>query len=182
MSYKAYNDYELLYLVKEKNDHIALDILIKKYKNYIYKKIYSYFPREKDVDDYYQEGLLCLHRAIHTFDDTYNKTFMRYFEVLINRHLINIYHKNKREQEKLLMIINEAYVDEQFYEEDKESSVDLNIRFGSNLETLIYQYYFLEGMKVDYISKKLNLTKKQVYNGIYRVKRKIKETEEKIIK
>lgn len=172
--YKAYNDYELLYLVKEKHDHIALDILIKKYEKYIYKKIYSFFPREKEVDDYFQEGILCLYKAINSFDDQYNKTFMRYFEVLINRHLINIYHKNKREEEKLLMIINEAYVEEQTYNEPETNMLDIKIHFSSDVEQIIYQYYFVEGRKINHISDKLNMTKKQVYNAIYRVKQKIK--------
>lgn len=180
--YKAYNDYELLYLANEYDDMVALSILVRKYKNFIYKKAISFFPNDSNLEDYYQEGLLCLLRSIKTFDDDYNKTFMRYFEVLLNRHLINIYHKNKREHEKLLMIINEAYVDEQFYEAPQETKASININFGSNAENIIYQYYFLEGMKIDYISKKLNLTKKQVYNAIYRVKRKIKEKEEKFTK
>ena len=60
MSYKAYNDYELLYLVNNQQDMVALDILLKKYEKFIYKKINSFFPRSKDVDDYYQEGLLSL--------------------------------------------------------------------------------------------------------------------------
>jgi RNA polymerase sporulation-specific sigma factor len=175
MSYKAYNDYELLYLFKEKHNQKALEILIKKYEKFIYKKVISFFPRKRDIEDYFQEGLLCLYRAINSFNDKYNKTFMRYFEVILDRHLINLYHKNKREDEKTLMLINEATVNEQIaYEEPKEET-KIDVKLGSKLEELIYLYYYIEGKSVNYLSKKLKLSKKQVYNGIYRVKRKLSE-------
>lgn len=173
MSYKAYNDYELLYLFKERHDQIALEILIKKYEKFIYKRIISFFPRKKDLEDYYQEGLLALYRAINSFDDKYNKTFMRYFEVILNRHLINLYHKNKRDDEKTLMLINEATVEEQITISRSNFQKEIDVTLGSRLEELIYLYYFLEGKSVNYLSEKLNLTKKQAYNGIYRVKQKV---------
>jgi DNA-directed RNA polymerase specialized sigma24 family protein len=100
---------------------------------------------------------------------------MRYFEVILDRHLINLYHKNKREDEKTLMLINEATVNEQIaYEEPKEET-KIDVKLGSKLEELIYLYYYIEGKSVNYLSKKLKLSKKQVYNGIYRVKRKLSE-------
>lgn len=173
MSYKAYNDYELLYLVKERNNQKALEILIKKYEKYIYKKAISFFPREKELDDYYQEGVLCLYKAIDSFDDKYNKTFMRYFEVVLNRHYINMYHKNKRETEQTLMLVNEAIVNEQNFYEEKELSVELNVELGSKIEELVYLYYFQQGKSVNYLCETLELTRKQVYNAIYRVKQKL---------
>lgn len=175
MSYKAYNDYELLYLYKERHDQTALEILIKKYEKFIYKKVNSFFPREKEIEDYFQEGLLCLYRAINSFDDKYNKTFMRYFEVILNRHLINLYHKNRREYEKTLLIINEATVEEQFnvIEEPKKKEIKLDIKLGSKLEELVYLYYFKEGRSVKYLVENLKLTRKQAYNAIYRVRQKV---------
>lgn len=173
MSYKAYNDYELLYLSKEENDQVALEILIKKYTKFIYKKVISFFPYKYDVEDYFQEGLICLIKAVESFKDVYNKTFMRYFEVLLDRRFINIYHKNRREIEKYSLLINEAVVEQYINEPEEENEIVINIKFSSEVEEIIYNYYFQEGKKVSYIVKQLNLTRKQVYNAIYRVKGKL---------
>lgn len=173
MSYKAYNDYELLYQYKEKHDEVALKILIQKYEKFIYKKVYSFFSWEKDIDDYYQEGLLCLLRAIRSFKDEFNKTFMRYFEIIINRHFINLYHRDKRDQEKILMLLNEAEIEFQMACEEPEEKIEINVSFNSRTEDLIYHYYFKEGKSVNFLIDNLKLTKKQVYNAIYRVKRKL---------
>jgi len=173
MNYRVYNDYELLYLFKERHNQQALEILIKKYEKFIYKQVISFFPRKKDIEDYYQEGLICLYKAINSFQDKYNKTFMRYFEVILKRHLINLYHKNKKENEKTIMLINEATVNEQEYYDEPRTKIEIDLKLSSKLEELIYLYYFQKGKSVSYLSEKLNLSNKQVYNGIYRVKQKI---------
>ncbi len=174
MSYKAYNDYELIYLANDRNDTVALEILLKKYEKYIYKKIVSFFPFSKDVDDYFQEGLMCLYKAIKTFKQAYNKTFMRYFEVVLKRHFINLYHKQKREYDGFLLIINEAKTAEQVVNPDFDEKHNLRITFKSNVENLIYEEFFINGKSVSYIAEKSKLTKKQIYNSIYRIKQKLK--------
>ena len=45
--------------------------------------------------------------------------------------------------------------------------------FKSKKEQFIYDNYFVEGKKIEFIAKKLKLTRKQVYNTIYRVKQKL---------
>ncbi|MFA5720443.1 MAG: sigma-70 family RNA polymerase sigma factor [Acholeplasmataceae bacterium] len=165
--YKAYNDYELLYLVKEK-DTVALNILLKKYERFIYKKVYTFFFH--DDGDYFQEGLLCLYKAIETFDDRFNKTFMRYFEVILNRHFINIYNKNKRYNEMIESCKNELMV-----EEEPSSEIEYINRptFKSEIEQKVYELYYINNKKVKEISALLNLNAKQIYNAIYRIKHKL---------
>lgn len=168
--YKAYNDYELIYMVKE-GDTVALDILLKKYERFIYKKVYSFFYHD-ELGDYFQEGVICLYKAIETFDESYNKTFMRYFEVIINRHFINIHKKNKRYYEMLETYKNELLIQEKekkILEEEKE------ITFKSSLEQKVYELFYLNNKKVKEISEELNLEAKQIYNAIYRIKNKLLE-------
>ena len=172
MSYKAYNDYELLYLVNNQQDMVAFDILLKKYEKFIYKKINSFFPRSKDIDDYYQEGLLSLYKAIRSFKDSYNKTFMRYFEVILDRCYINIYHKQKREKEQFFLYINECHIEE-FYEPSLEDDITNDIKFNNIREQKVYELYFLENKTINYISENLQLNKKQIYNTIYKIKKKL---------
>ncbi|MGI6360511.1 MAG: sigma-70 family RNA polymerase sigma factor [Acholeplasmatales bacterium] len=166
--YKAYNDYELLYMVKE-GDTVALDILLKKYELFIYKKVYSFFYHDES-GDYFQEGVLCLYKAIETFDESYNKTFMRYFEVIINRHFINIYKKNKRYYEMLESYRNELLIEET---ENKIIEEDIKIIFKSSLEQKVYEMFYLNNKKVKEIAEELNLEVKQIYNAIYRIKSKL---------
>ncbi len=166
--YKAYNDYELLYMVKE-GDTVALDILLKKYERFIYKKVYSFFYHDES-GDYFQEGVLCLYKAIETFDESYNKTFMRYFEVILTRHFINLHKKNKRYYEMLETYKNELLI------EEKEKVIleeDTNISFKSSLEQKVYELHFLNNKKVKEICEELKLEPKQIYNAIYRIKNKL---------
>lgn len=166
--YKAYNDYELLYLVKEK-DTVALDILLKKYERFIYKKVYSFFFH--DDGDYFQEGVLCLYKAIETFDDRYNKTFMRYFEVILTRHFINIYNKNKRYLQ-MIESCKQAFL----VQETEEAMLEIPLErpiFKSQTEQKIYELYYINNKKVKEISGLLNLNAKQIYNAIYRIKHKL---------
>lgn len=166
--YKAYNDYELLYMVKE-GDTVALDILLKKYERFIYKKVYAFFYHD-EMGDYFQEGVLCLYKAIETFDDSYNKTFMRYFEVIINRHFINLHKKNKRYYEMLESYKNELLIEEA---ENKIFEESANIVFKSPLEQKVYEMFYLNNKKVKEIAEELKLESKQIYNAIYRIKSKL---------
>ncbi len=170
MDYKAYNDYELVYMVNENNDELAFNILLKKYQNYIYKKVHQFFFYENEIDDYFQEGIFCLVKAIQSFDQKYNKTFMRYFEVIINRHFINLHRNNKKLWQTYQNLKDTFVVEEQeqyYYDFDK-------IKFKSAIEQKVYQYYYLEGKTIKFIEESLNLNSKQVYNAICRIKNKIK--------
>lgn len=170
MSYKAYNDYELVYMVNENNDEVAFNILLKKYHNYIYKKIHQFFFYEKEYDDYYQEGVVSLIKAIQSFDQKYNKTFMRYFEVIINRDFINLDRSNKKVWQ-MYQGLKENYI----IEEEQEQYFNYDqINFKSNLEQTIYELYYLENKTISYICDSLNLNNKQVYNTIGRIKKKLK--------
>lgn len=175
MSYKAYNDYELLYLATQYQDSVALDIIISKYSSFIYKKALSFFPYDENVDDYYQEGLISLYRCIQSFDEQFNKTFMRYFEVVLEKSFINIYYRKKREKENIAKIINEFKVQKDYLVIEEETFVSPGFQFKAPIEQCVYDLYFVKGENVDLIAEQLKKTKKQVYNTIYRVKQKLKE-------
>jgi len=170
---KRYNDYELLYMVKENHCSIALDILLKKYQNFIYKKIHSFFFYEKYYDDYFQEGVICLLKAINSFEEKYNKTFMRYFEVILIRHYSCLHQKNKREWHGLQALKDDFVIGE----ETSNSYHYEKIKFKSKLEQDVYELYYLKNKTITKIAEILTLNSKQVYNAIYRIKRKLKKIE-----
>ena len=72
MNYKSYNDYELIYKIKE-NDDDSLDILFKKYEpiilcfcNYYYEKIKN---RGADYNDLVQEANIGLYMAYLKYEE-----------------------------------------------------------------------------------------------------------------
>jgi RNA polymerase sporulation-specific sigma factor len=75
MIYKIMNDYELVYLIRTQKDSIAFDFLFQKYKKFIWKYIHFMHIEYKEQDDFFQEGILTLYKAVETFDESRNKTF-----------------------------------------------------------------------------------------------------------
>lgn len=84
--FKKINDYEILFLVNEKNEN-AEEILINKYKNLINKYIEEYkniaVQNGLEECDLYQEGLLGLTNAIKTFDQSKEASFFTYANICI---------------------------------------------------------------------------------------------------
>ena len=170
------NDNELIYLIKNNNEKASL-ILIEKYKRFIYQKMNDLYLRNKD--DCFQEGLIVLYNAVRTYDEKYNKTFQKYFELLLTNRFIDI----KRQQEcesNYLVLMEEKELDFCSYLCEEDNNLELNIdnRFLSKLtflEKTIFYDYFLQNMKIDEISKKQNMEKKNIYYTIYRIREKIKK-------
>mgnify|MGYP000909807808 FL=1 len=90
-----YNDFELLYLIRENCD-IALDIMFQKYIPLINARIKTFHIKKRNRDDFFQEGLICLHKAISTFREDKNKTFTRYFDLILQRRFIQILKKENK--------------------------------------------------------------------------------------
>lgn len=173
MSYIAHNDYELIYLVQDQNDMVALEVIFDKYNKFIYKKVRMFHIYDSDMDDFHQEGLIMLHKAVITFKPEFNKTFMRYFEVLLERKFINLLRKRQRKyfnEEQLIQL--EMTKPLCVYEEPVEFIAPC-ISFKSDKEKCIYEYYYLKGYKIEEIAVMLALNVKQVYNTIYRIKKKL---------
>ena len=91
-----YNDNELLYLIAE-NDDDAKDILINKYKPLVCKYAKKISKNENEIDDYMQEGMLCLMKAINSFKDNYPYSFNSYFTILLKRKFIDLAKKKSND-------------------------------------------------------------------------------------
>ena len=63
MNYKKYNDYELIYMVRE-NDDISKNVLFDKYLPVIKNMANNYYTKLKgyncDYDDFFQEAMIAL--------------------------------------------------------------------------------------------------------------------------
>lgn len=172
-----FNDNEIIYLIKSGNEDM-FSILIKKYRRFIHGRIYEMNLNEHD--DCFQEGLLVLYNAVMTFDDRFNKSFMKYFEKLLNHRLLDI----KRMQERENEMMYSSYLELDNFRAVREDQVLLkrNITIDSSFlvkltdsERIIFEDYFLNNIPIDEIEKKHNINKKIIYYTIYRIKRKIKK-------
>ena len=78
MNYKNYNDYELIYSVREKDD-FAFDIIFEKYQPIIHKIAGDYFKSYSnygyDYQDFVQEGNIAFQKALIYYDENKNSIF-----------------------------------------------------------------------------------------------------------
>lgn len=160
------NDYELVYLIQSNQDEIAFEYLVLKYHKLIYKIMHAIQVQLNDVDDFYQEGLLMLQKAVKTFQERHDKSFTKYFELIVRRHFYYIYNQAPK------YILQEERF---FYEQPALESPDEIIipKFRQPLDQQIYELYYLKAHKIKEITVMLSLPTKRVYNLIYRVKKLI---------
>lgn len=84
--YLGWNDYELIYLIKEGNDK-ALNLMYRKYTNFIRLRARECGFKGMAIDDCVQEGLILLTKALKVYDETLNKSFWSYFNLILKRRL-----------------------------------------------------------------------------------------------
>ena len=91
MNYKKYNDYELIYNVRE-NDDSSYNYLFNKYIPIMKRLAYTYYNNYKnygyDLDDFQQEAYIAFHSAINSFNECKDSLF--YTFVVLCLSLIHI--------------------------------------------------------------------------------------------
>ena len=72
--YKKYNDYELIYQVRE-NDEFCSDVILKKYEPILHSIVnefyYNFSKYGLEKEDFYQEALLAFFRALSSYNDNF---------------------------------------------------------------------------------------------------------------
>jgi RNA polymerase sporulation-specific sigma factor len=163
---RVMNDYELIYLIQSEHDELALNFMFEKYHKFIWKQVHLLSIESKERDDFHQEGILMLHKAIKTFKPEKNKCFMRYFELILKRHFYQL----KRSIPDYFLYEHTDFCKGVSYIEEEPLTLDLK----SELEQIVYESYFKNRTSVLEISKRTQYTKKQIYNSIYRIREKYK--------
>ena len=96
MDYKDINDYEVLYMIKE-NDEDAVELLYKKYKPVIDKKVYKWNSVLKKLGissmDVRQELYLAFTKAVNKYSEDNDTLFYTYVNILLDGHIKNIINK-----------------------------------------------------------------------------------------
>ncbi len=196
--YKDIDDFELIYLIEEKNEE-ALNILYDKYKPIIDLKAKRYLKYGKKIgleyQDLFQEGMLGLSEAISSFKDDKKAQFKTFANLCIERQIFSLLKKASRKKHTLLndsvsldesINENENTLLDIFFEEGKDPSE--MVEFKENKRELfkkIYQVltplerevFDLKTNNFDYkeISRLLNKSYKSIDSAIQRIRLKVRK-------
>lgn len=196
--YKDIDDFELIYIIEEKNEE-ALNILYDKYKPIIDLKAKRYLKYGKKIgleyQDLFQEGMLGLSEAISSFKDDKKAQFKTFANLCIERQIFSLLKKASRKKHTLLndsvsldesINENENTLLDIFFEEGKDPSE--MVEFKENKRELfkkIYQVltplerevFDLKTNNFDYkeISRLLNKSYKSIDSAIQRIRLKVRK-------
>jgi len=175
MIFRNYNDFEIINLVKQGDDE-AFELMVNKYKFLIAKKI-KQFNLVYDYDDCFQESLILLHKSVVKYDETYGKTFTRFFELNLTNFLIS-YKKKKNNYftfiyEKL-PIYNHNSIEEPRRHDFLDQEVYEVLDNLSSFEKEVFQRKIVEKRTVRQAAEIMSSDEKRIYNALGRIKNKIK--------
>lgn len=175
MIFRNYNDFEIISLVKRGHEE-EFNFMVEKYRFLIAKNVKK-FNLVNEFDDVFQEALMILYKSIIRFDDSFNKTFMRYFELNLVNKLISIKSKNNRYgqfiSEKLASLYS-GNIKENTNLYISESEIKNALMTLSKLEKEVFQIKIIEKKSVRETANYLNCDEKKIYNALDRIKNKLK--------
>jgi RNA polymerase sigma factor (sigma-70 family) len=157
-------------------DEQAFELMCEKYTLLIYKYIYKFNLRYM-MDDMLQEGYMVLLRSIRHFDESFNKSFTRYFMLNLSRQFQNIV--TKRVSRQMIEESHNAYIFLNLTSQEQEDVFyDLYLEeiksILPEMEYSAFFYRYIKFMNISDISLKLNLDNKKIYNMIYRARKKLR--------
>ena len=170
---KQYNDYELLYMIEDESPE-AMEIIINKYSPLIYTRLKKFHIKENYIDDYYQEGLLVLLQAIKKYNLESPMSFTNFFDLMLQRKIIDLLRKNKRYFEDNLLK-EDVDIVVRYESENKiiiEEQINLLMNKLSDLERQIFDLKYNKNMKAREIATSLKIDLKKVYAAGDRIKSK----------
>ena len=92
MNYKVYNDYELISMIREKDDN-SYDVLFHKYMPIIKRIALDYYQKFStygyDLDDFIQEGYLAFQKALLNYNETKEVLFYTFIVFCLHRRFLS---------------------------------------------------------------------------------------------
>ena len=191
------DEYDIV-LKASKGDKIALEYIIKKYKNFVKAKAKSYFLIGADKEDIIQEGMIGLYKTVRDFDASKTNSFKGFADICITRQIItaiktatrqkhiplNSYislnkpvYDEESERTLLDIIATSIVTDPEELIISKEELKHIESKMNellSDLELQVVEYY-LNGKSYQYIADKLKRDVKSIDNALQRVKRKLEK-------
>ena len=198
MDYRDLNDNELVYLCAENNED-AINLIVNKYKNCILMILKEYLKEYNiigvEVADLYQEGLIGLMHAIHSYNPTRDVLFYTYANACIRTSLMSAIRQTFRQKNRILNYsysLDKIFEDsgDNFYEILKDESYEPNKLLLSsedenelinNLKSKLSKSELaifelrLKGLSNSEIASLIDKDTKYIENSLFRIKRKYKE-------
>lgn len=198
MDYRELNDNELVYLCAENNED-AINLIVNKYKNCILMILKEYLKEYNiigvEVADLYQEGLIGLMHAIHSYNPTRDVLFYTYANACIRTSLMSAIRQTFRQKNRILNYsysLDKIFEDsgDNFYEILKDESYEPNKLLLSsedenelinNLKSKLSKSELaifelrLKGLSNGEIASLIDKDTKYIENSLFRIKRKYKE-------
>lgn len=179
-------------------DALALEYLIKKYKNFVRSKAKSYFLVGADKEDIIQEGMIGLYKAIRDYDEEKTSSFKAFAELCITRQIItaiktatrqkhiplNSYislnkpiYDEESDRTLLDIITGSAVTDPEELIISREELRNIEAKMGELLSSLELEVLglYLRGKSYQQIAQKLDRHVKSIDNALQRVKRKLEK-------
>lgn len=174
MLFNGLNDYELIYLIGENND-VALNLMYEKYSIYIYKIIYEYNINSRFKEEFFQEGLMQLNVALKTFKTKYNKTFFKYFDLILRREFNRLSTKSRKYDIPIDNLTISSMLEDSIVEYKTEISLSNIEKLLNKEEKIIFEEVYIKNRKSALVSKEYNINIKKVYNIIQKIKKIIRK-------
>ena len=114
------DEYDIV-LKASKGDKIALEYIIKKYKNFVKAKAKSYFLIGADKEDIIQEGMIRFYKAIRDFDGNKTNSFKCFADICITRQIITAIKTATRQ--KHIPLNSYVSLNKPIYDEESERTL-----------------------------------------------------------
>ena len=191
MTYKNYNDYELMYLISENNED-AYQTIFEKYQPLVFKEAIKYIFLSKKLgiseEDLIEEGKVGLYKAIEGYNNEVE--FFTFASICIKRSIFKLLKKSSTYKQKILneaIDINHDNDDSIYYQEEKDKDIVQNLineEFESKItkfkhklneqDSTIFELKY-NGFTYKEISEILNLDKKYIDNRLLSIRNKLKK-------
>lgn len=178
------------------NDEVAMELLIRRYKDVIKLKSQLYYMEGSDADDVMQEGMIGLFKAIRSYDREKEASFKTYADLCITRQIFSAIKQATRLKNSPLN--NSVSIDSSMGDAEGESTFaelfsassedepesalilkekmrkleDPELNFFSEMESQVL-YEYLQGRDCDEIGKSLNKSAKSIDNALQRIRKKL---------
>ncbi|TXK90620.1 sigma-70 family RNA polymerase sigma factor, partial [Parageobacillus sp. SY1] len=161
---------EALIAKARKGDEHAFRLLIEKYRNYLFKTVYSIIRNEKDAEDVTQEVFVRIYFSLPRYQSQGFKTWMT--RIAVN-YAIDVKRKMQRQREEVMESI-EAEADERvevsvMKKEERERIRQRLEEIPLNYRDVIYAYY-IDEKSYQQIAKEQNVEVKTVETKLYRAR------------
>ena len=147
-------------------DEEAERILFEKYTILIKYRVHRFKVKERYVDDFIQEGLFMLLIAIRTYNEFSNKTFTKYFDLILQRKF-----RRLMEQDKNYFYNVDLIEDDNILQEPCVFVYEYNNDSLSELEEKVLKMK-RKNYRPKEIAETLKCDVKSIYNCLYRIRNK----------